>query len=301
MSENARAAARQHLERAVQAGASQHDFGSMIWRWFRLWRERRDALKELQDISRTEEEALAAQPDNPLITALNAMRAGDLAEAAKQWDIARQRLPNVIYRSTESVEILMELQRWDEAEEVAREAMRLAPGRALYRMAYANIAGRRGDYEECLRRWQRVRLGPELTEPAVRMGHCHMMLGRPEKAEAIFEKAVRRAPEDPVVRIEFARIAETRGDWAQALIRWRLVSELFKLPVGIEGQARALMELGQLDAADAMLSAVFVDHSRNLGIAVVAAQVAERRGDVDTARKRWDHVRGIDPAHAPPV
>src|SRR5262249_23158294 len=131
----------------------------MIWRWYRDWREQRAVMRELGQVRGEEERLLAAELGNPFVMARHAARAGSLVEAAVKWNEAKVRLPRLVYKSHESVEILCAIGRLDEAETHVREAMRRFPSDRFFREAFADIAQRRGDLEVALDRWQQIRYG----------------------------------------------------------------------------------------------------------------------------------------------
>src|SRR4051812_26897767 len=116
----------------------------LLARW-RDWRDRRATLKELQHLQWREETELLDQSQNPINLAKLSLATGEVAEAASQWDRARQLLPNAILESPDSLGILLGLNRYDEAESLMRERDRRGLGGFDYLNGLAQIAEHRGD------------------------------------------------------------------------------------------------------------------------------------------------------------
>ena len=163
-----------------------------LWSWFRDWREQHSALKELKNLGRKDESTLEANALNPLHLAKLALDTGDNATAAARWQDARSKMPNVIYRSEDSLPILLGLQRYDEAEAFMREGHRRFRHDRRWLPGLAEISERKGDFAEAALRWKAAQAGAVVsTIPWIREGICLRNLGRTDEAEAVYATVLR--------------------------------------------------------------------------------------------------------------
>src|ERR1700722_692974 len=129
----------------------------MPWRWFQDWRDRRSALAELEERWGGEEGVLMDQSQNPIYLAKRAVTSDNLVEAASQWERALLLMPNGIVESPDSLDILLGLKRYDEANALMRERQKRFAGDRFCLMGLARTAEARGDIAEALKRWEVVR------------------------------------------------------------------------------------------------------------------------------------------------
>src|SRR5271154_6835983 len=115
----------------------------MLLRWFQDWREQRAALKELKKLQRDDEWELMGDELNPLHLAKLAIERDQFETAALRWEDARERMPNFIYESEDSLPILIALKRYEEAEALMREGLRRNRHDRRWLKGLARIAERR--------------------------------------------------------------------------------------------------------------------------------------------------------------
>jgi tetratricopeptide (TPR) repeat protein len=268
----------------------------MLWRCYQDWRERRQAMRELANGQRLEEAFLLDQDLNPLNISKICLDSGDTVKAAAQWDQARLLLPNAILKAPESLEILLGLKRYGEAEALMQERKRRFPRDRVYLTGLARIAEARGDIAEALKQWEHVR-DTSRDSPAgyVGCGNCLEVLGRLDEAEVQFDRAIQRAPDKLHGWLGRARISDLRQDWQESLKRWKLMADRFGFEPGFAGYARVLGELGRLQEAEEYLEEAAKLYPRNLVIGATRAHLAQRRGDLEVACERWAYVRAIAP------
>jgi tetratricopeptide (TPR) repeat protein len=266
----------------------------MLWHCFQDWRDRRSALRDLSQKQQAEEAALMDQNLNPLNMARMALASAP-AEAASRWERARELVPNAVLASPDSLHILLDLQRYDEADALMRERRKRLRGDRFCLTGLARIAERRGDTAEALRRWEVVRSRVRDTiEGYLGCARCLVDLGRVKEAETQLNRALRRDPYSLEVKMARARISDRCKDWMQSLARWKPIAEVDRNPQAFAFAARAMIELGQLEEAEAWLAEPSRLFITDLEIAMTHADLAQRRGDVIAACDRWATVRAID-------
>jgi tetratricopeptide (TPR) repeat protein len=287
------------MDRRLRKGMADRGRPVMLWRRFREWRERRSVLGDMKKLQRDEEAFIAGLELNPIYLANNALASGSIAKAEEYWQQARSLLPNLILTSHEPLWILIGLKRYDEAEALMREALRRFPSDRFYLTGLAHIAEQRGDFAECLKRWDTAGDGPMGdAEASLHRGICLRALDRLEEAEAQFDKASRIAPKEIFSWIERARASDQRKDWPESAARWKDLADRFDFGPGFAGYARAITELGRIDEAEAYLERALPSKPSDLEIAVTRGFLAQKRGDTEAAIDRWALVRVLAPRFA---
>jgi tetratricopeptide (TPR) repeat protein len=266
-----------------------------MWRWLREWRERRAALRELNETIEETDARLADWADNPFLLAKAALDVGNVEKAVAQWEEARLLMPNVVLKSQETLEFLMTLKRYEEAEDLMREGRRRFPRDIFYVTAPAFIAQHQHDLALAAERWADVRAyDKSVSEGYWRGAICMRLLDRIDEAEALARQGIRVRPVEVFSRLEYARCAEHRRDWPEAVKRWRqAVDFLPDQPAPAAGLGRLLIELERYDEAEAWLSEAKQKFDRDIEVLTVDVLCAERRGDVDAALQRWSSIRNL--------
>jgi tetratricopeptide (TPR) repeat protein len=249
-------------------------------------------MRELSDLRRQEEEKLALDGSNLVNRAKIALSAGSRAEALAFWEEALVRYPHFARSSPEALTILLDLKRFDEAETLMADRLRREPGELDHHFGHALVAERRGDLDAAVRRWAQVRKKfPGEAVGYVHGGICLRQSGQIEAAEALHSKAVGEFPKLRQAWVEWARDAEHRQDWQEAMRRWEAMHERFRDVGGDIGIARALEGLGRITDAEERLKAAQLGNPINLDISVILPRLAYLRGDKDEAVKRWADTR----------
>jgi tetratricopeptide (TPR) repeat protein len=268
----------------------------MVWDWFLEWRDRRSALRSLHDRQQIDEAILMDQNQNPLHLAMLSLSRNNPAETAMQWERAALLMPNAVVTAPESLEILLGLERYDEAEALIRKRAKRIKRDPFCYIGLARIAEQRGDVAEALKRWEVVRSRVTNTaEGFLGCARCLVILDRLEEADTQLNRAFSRDPDSHNVRVERARISDRRKDWEQSLERWKLQVEVHQDLPAFASVARALIELGRLDEAEDYLKEPSRLYPHILEIAIARAQLAQLRGDVAAACERWATVRRAAP------
>ena len=233
---------------------------------------------------------------NPLYRAKAALTMGDRVEALRCWNEARERLPEFTITSHDSLDILVGLERFDEAEALMLTGRKRFRRDAFYAEGYAEVAARRNDHAEAARRWAAVRKAFPGSWKAYALGAAALCrIGQYDEAEAILKPAVARFSSYIGCRIEHARLADLRKNWPEALRRWEIVSAQFNHVAGAVGAARALQEMGRLDEAEECLAAARLRHPTVHEIVIQQARLAQRRGNEAAERRLWETVLQLFP------
>jgi tetratricopeptide (TPR) repeat protein len=256
------------------------------------WKERRRALRELANLQQQEHSKLILDESNLVNRAKVSLSVGDLAAAQRFWDEALAWYPRFAKGSDDSLEILLGLQRFDEAEALMLEGQQREPRDSFYAEGYAMVAERHGDTEEAFRRWSAVlKRFPRSSMAYVHGVICLRRVGRLDEAEALNRRALKLFPKDVRLWVNAANIAEQQPDWPEAMRRWEVVCDEFRHFTGDIGIARALGELGRVEEAEQRLKEVQTRRPLEVEIPIALARLAKQRGDNDEAVRRWADIR----------
>jgi len=162
----------------------------------------------------------------------------------------------------------------------------------------AAAAEARGELDEALRLWCAYRqLHP--GEPDGYLEACRALRNarRHDEAEALCAEMRRRAGDGGAAgMLEWARIAEARGDFEAALPRWQAAAAAFPRNGGcIAGVGRQLLRLNRLEEAEATVMAALARMPKDHLLTRVSALVAAAREDWPEALRRWDLVLAANP------
>ncbi len=236
------------------------------------------------------------QTNNPLNLAMLAASAGNLEAAATQWERARSLVPNAVLESPDSIDILIALKRYDEAEQLMLERRKWSRGDRVALMGLATIAEHRDDPAEALKRWKAVKSRiNDTVEGYIGCARNLIQLGRYDEAATQLKRATRRDPANLTILGWRARLSDRRADWPQSIVLWKELAEIHNDQSCFAFVAKAMIELGQFDEAEAYLAGPSRRYAGNLHIVEVHAMAAERRGDLAAACDRWAAFRAMNP------
>jgi len=262
----------------------------------RAWRERREAMREMRALDQIELAIMPMDESNPLERAKVSLGVGDLKAANYFWEQASTRYPEYVLLSRDSVNILVGLKRFDEAEALMLAGQKRFPKEGHYAEGYAMVAHRRHDLEEAARRWKVVRKKFPHRSPGFVVGAgCLRELCRFDEADALITHAMEQIPSDMgrngmVPRdmgpaLEYCRIGEARGDWTEALRRWEKFSAVHA--ACMMGACRALHRIGRSDEAASRLEEARPRFPLEAEIVNQLAAISRDRGDNAEALKWW--------------
>jgi len=254
------------------------------------WLERRRAFRDLKRVVALEDATVSLRDDNPLHRAKVSLEVNDLKGAREFLDLARMRIPNYVLTCPDTVDILLGLGDFAEADAFTLSGAKRFPKQPHYLEGYALSAECRRDFAEAVQRWAVVRKKfPYRKFGYINAVGCLRQLGRLDDAEPLLAQAMRLMPDDMTILLEWGRVAEARGDWKEAYRRWDSLRN--RHPAGYHGAALALHKLGRTAEAEALLAEGRFCHPIYAGLAIMQAQIAEETGDKAEALKRWATVR----------
>lgn len=225
----------------------------------------------------------------------------DAEEALRRFADMRTYIPDHPAGYVAAAATLRGKGRFVEAEAMLAGALARFPGDAGPLMDYASIAQAKGDRLEEAARWAVLRgRFPDQLAGYVNGASALRAAGQVDEANALADRALAHFHNKPEVSIEFAWAARNRQDWHDAERRWATVRErLPDNPLGFVEGTQTFLFLGRIDEADELITAArekFTDHH---DVMVTWAGLAMRRRDFETATARWQEVRERFPASPP--
>jgi tetratricopeptide (TPR) repeat protein len=258
--------------------------------------ERRSALRTFKTLQIDERQRLELDESNLVRQSKLALKAGDQLAALHYWQEALVRYPEFARKSRETLDLLLDLERFDEAEEIMLEGRKCEPRDPYYAAGYALVAERRGQLDEAIQRWKRVRKKfPLHADGYVHATICLRRTGNLAEAAKLNQQAVKLFPDNRLACLEWASTAEREGDWPEAVRRWQTLSERFPVSSTV-GVARALMKLGRLGEAEQLLKEAQIRRPTANEITIALTQLAARqataRGTMPSAQRAHERIPG---------
>jgi predicted Zn-dependent protease len=222
-----------------------------------------------------------------------------LADSRRDWPAALQRWDDLRDRFPQSPEgylgaglALRELSRSDEADAILLSARERFPKHAGVAISYARLADGRRDWPASLQRWDHMRdRFPGWPQGHLGAAQALSEMSSFDEAEAVLLSARELLPEHAGIAVAWARLADRRRDWREALQRWDYMRDRFpESPHGYLGAAQALREMSRFDEAEAVLLSAWDRFPEHAGVAVARARLADSRRDWPAALQRWKDV-----------
>jgi predicted Zn-dependent protease len=258
--------------------------------------ERWRTLRELRSLERRETKDSYRDCKNLIVDASEALKRDLRARAIELWTTAQARFPKEVMKSRLALELLLKLNLNDDAEALMQKGRKHYPKDAYFLDGLAEVAYKRGDREEALRRCETLRRNNPGSVKGYWIAAATLSeLGRAEEAEALLACGLTVMPDDIGLRMEHARLAERRHGWTEALTRWAVVADAHGHLAGVAGQANALTELGQYDEAEKLLTSVMYKVGNEPTVWITFARVAEHQEDWEEAARRWATIRNRFP------
>jgi predicted Zn-dependent protease len=161
----------------------------------------------------------------------------------------------------------------------------------------ARLAERRADWPDAEHWWR------QFTSRHSHLWWAHTALadalrrqGRRDAAEAVLLAAHEALPAESAILLDYARLAEQAGDWAEAERRFARLADRFPdVADGLLGQAIAAREQGRGADAEQLLRQGAERHPQVAGFPHDLARLAEQRRDWPAAEQAWRRFLAIDP------
>jgi tetratricopeptide (TPR) repeat protein len=221
----------------------------------------------------------------------------DFPNALNAWRALREVHPRELMGFLGGAASLRQLKRLDEAEALLREARERWPEnrQVLVDLGYLGIA--KGDFTAALPIWSEVRARfPKNVDGYLWGALALRELGQLQAAEELARAGLVLHPTHSLLLLDFARIAQSRGDWEEALRRWEAAGRV--TPAAIEpqsGRAGVLRTLRRFDEADALLSELSERFPDRPELLIDLALVKHDRGDFDGAASVWQRAIEASP------
>lgn len=224
--------------------------------------------------------------------ALVAERRGDIKEAILRWDRVRKKFPRYPASYVHGMVCLRMDDQLEAAEALSQKASGLFPDEVHVHIQRAQLAERRRDWPEALRRWEVVSEKFGNGDGDVGVARMLIEMGQFDEADQRLKQAQSKRPLMEVIAATRARLAERRGDKEEEVLRWADVVRRFPLlPLGYREGIRLLSEMGREADAEAILLAAIDRFSEDAWPMIEHARLASRQKDWATAVTRWADVR----------
>jgi tetratricopeptide (TPR) repeat protein len=254
------------------------------------------AMRELRALETREASDYHWDFDNLIEQARDLFDRGNRPRAIEIWNQAAATFPDLAMLSDPAFELLIWMNLFDKAEELMNRAVRRHPRSAHPLEGLALIAYKRGDPAEAVRRCEILRKEHVGSLKGFWIGSAALSeLGRDQDAEALLARGMQANPNDVGLRIEYAKLAERRQDWEEALKRWTIVLHKYEHVSGAVGIANVQTELGRYEEADKTLADITYKWGNHLFVWVASIRVAQHKQDWEEAARRWAVVRGRFP------
>jgi len=191
------------------------------------------------------------------------------------------------------------LGRREEAEAALQRGQEAVPGEPRMFSEYARLAEGQGDWIEALRRWELMReRRPTYWQGYAGTAGALRALKRFDEADAVLEEGQVRMADPHAMYLDYPRAAEQRGNWEEALRRWRLAYDRYPHHwLANAGLLGALVALGRLDEAEVWGVQASERFPDNLPIHFIWADCAIRRQKPELAAERYGQAAKHNPTH----
>ncbi len=221
----------------------------------------------------------------------------DHPEAVMHYAKMRKYFPGVMEGYTSAAEALRLMGKPADAESLAVQAMRQFPDHIAGFLERARLAVHREDWEEALRCWKPIRDQFEYVGAYVGAAQAFTHLQRYDEAEEVLQQARYRFGTNPSPLCEYARVAEAKGDTAEAIQRWKAVLYRFPLDMPVYSDAsQAFERLGDPAEAETTLRAAVDRFPLELRPRIELAKLLlYQHLDFDAAVDAWSSLRQVLP------
>lgn len=155
-------------------------------------------------------------------------RQGYFRETEWLYAVIRNRFPQNQSGYALAARLMKDEGRYDEAEELCRQALRAIPAPAQIYAMLVEISSHQKDYAKCLLRSRHFRKLFPLQPGAYKSeSDALISMGRHEEAEKMCREGMALIPHHPGLHCAYAGIASNTGRWPEAMRRWQTVKSEF--------------------------------------------------------------------------
>ena len=254
--------------------------------------QRWEAMRALRAMQKRDQSDYRLDFKNMIDDALEALERGYRPRAVEIWTRAYTTFPDVALLFEPAVDLLVRLRMYDEAEGLMKRASKRYPNAAHPLEGLALVEYRRGDQASAIRVCEVLRKKHPHSVPGYWIAAASFSeLGQPDEAEVTLSEGLNARPDDTGLRIEYARLADRRHDWNEAVKRWTDVFDTYGHSFGVVGAANAFTKLGRYEEADQLLSSVLYKWGNDISVWIGLVNIAEQKQNWAEAVLRWETVR----------
>ncbi len=221
----------------------------------------------------------------------------DHAERARQlWEKFSGLYPEQAVESDLSVQLLFKLRLDDTLQKLLQDGMKKLPHESRFYLSMAALHYEKGDFNLALEYAVKFQKRAPTDERGYRYAAAALSnLNKSDESEHMLAKAFQIVPKDPALLIEYAKIAERRSDWPEALTRWNRLYDVCNHLAGISGAAMTLARMKRFSEAEQLIESIRYQAGTEPEVWTVFARLAELQDHWPQAVERWSHYRRLFP------
>ena len=227
-----------------------------------------------------------------------------LAEARRDWveaELSWRRFisidPRPWWGPVNLAHVLREQGEMERAADVLAEARERFPDEPAIALEQARIAEKRADWPHAAKLWSDAaeRFSDRWEAPAG-LARALREQGQAGEARKVLAPALDRFPAEVMLLHDYARLAESANDWAEAETTWRRFIVLGSTqPWGHTGLAHALRRQGRSAEARSLLTEAAARFPTDRGVLHDLARLKEAEKDWAGAADLWCRLLDVDP------
>jgi uncharacterized protein (TIGR02466 family) len=228
----------------------------------------------------------------------NLLNSGRMAEAEARALTLLGQFPNAFILYNVLGVAQENQQKFAEAAETYRKALKLEPNIAEIHVNLGAVLGQLGQTEEAIASYRKaIQLKPNLAVAPFNLGFLLQNLGRYEEAVAAYRKAIAIEPGFYEALGNLGTILKRQGKLEEAVATYRKALAIHEDPIGHFNLATALRDEGKhQEAAASYLKALemnpnYADAHNNLG------EIFRDQGNMDEAIKCYENAIALNPDH----
>jgi tetratricopeptide (TPR) repeat protein len=187
----------------------------------------------------------------------------DWHEAILRWRRFRQAYPADAWGFVREAIALVNIGAFSQGMELLQAAEREFPKSEVVDLGFAEAAMSQRDYDRAAALWEKLREEhPEVPWGYTGAVKVQLEIGQFEQAEKRLKEFLAAFPDNSTGLVDYARCAQQRGDWSEALSRWRkVISSYPEIIWGHLGEAGILISTGRMEEAQTAISTLEVRFS----------------------------------------